>query len=70
MKRLTAKEIAERYEVEKRVAQGWIQKGYFPNAAKEGHPIFGDVWLVPVSDLTDFTLPTVGRPKKERKAAA
>ena len=70
MKRLTAKEIAEHYEVEKRVVQGWIQKGYFPNAIKEGHAIFGDVWLVPVSDLTNFILPTAGRPKKERKIAA
>jgi hypothetical protein len=69
MKKLTAKEIAEHYRVEKRVAQGWIQKGYFPNAIKEGHPIFGDVWLVPASDLANFVLPSAGRPRKERKAA-
>ncbi len=69
MKRLTAKETAERYGVEKRAAQGWIQKGYFPKAVKEGHPIFGGVRLVPSTDLINFILPTASRPKKERRAA-
>ena len=70
MKELTAKDIAELFQVEKRVAQGWIQRGCFPNARKEVHPIFGGVWLVPESDLKNFSIPRMGRPpKKELKAA-
>lgn len=64
MKVLTAKEIAERYGIEKRVAQGWIQRGYFPHAYKEHHEFLGAVWKVPESDLSDFKPPGPGRPKK------
>lgn len=70
MKEFTARDIAQLFKVEKRVAQGWIQKGLFPNAKKETHPIFGDVWLVPESDIKNFSLPRIGRPpKKELRAA-
>jgi hypothetical protein len=64
MRNLTAKEIAERHNVEKRVAQGWIQRGYFPNAFKEPHEFLGSVWKVPESDLKGFKPPKPGRPKK------
>lgn len=71
MKELTAKDIAQIFKVEKRVVQGWIQRGYFPNARKEVHPIFGGVWLVPESDLKNFCIPRSGRPsKKELNKAA
>jgi hypothetical protein len=72
MKDLTAKEIAVRYGVEKRVAQGWIQRGLFPHARKDQNPIFGEVWLVPEADLKNFAPPRAGRPsriKKDIKAA-
>jgi hypothetical protein len=61
-KDLTAKEIAEMHNVQKRVAQGWIQRGYFPNAYKEDLPIAGEIWRVPVKDLEDFNPPRAGRP--------
>ena len=64
MKDLTAKEIAGRYRVEKRVAQGWIQRGYFPHAYKEEHEFLGCIWKVPESDLSGFKPPKAGRPKK------
>jgi hypothetical protein len=64
MNELTAKEIADLFGVEKRVAQGWIQRGYFPNAHKERHEFVGSVWKVPESDLKGFVPPKSGRPKK------
>lgn len=63
MQHLTAKEIAERAEVPKRVAQGWIQRGLFPNARKETFAPFGEIWLVPESDLESFERPARGRPR-------
>ena len=63
MQDLTAKEIAVRQAVPKRVAQGWIQRGLFPNARKEIIEPFGEIWLVPESDLQDFEKPIRGRPR-------
>lgn len=64
MRNLTAKEIAALYRVEKRVAQGWIQRGYFPQAFKEYHEFLGSIWKVPETDLNGFEPPKPGRPKK------
>jgi hypothetical protein len=58
---LTAKDIAELQKVEKRVAQGWIQRGLFPNAHKKIIEPFGEIWLVPATDLEGFQKPTRGR---------
>lgn len=67
MRNLTAKEIAFHFRVEKRVAQGWIQRGLFPNAWKHLNPIFGKVWMVPETDLIGFAPPRQGRPPKANK---
>jgi hypothetical protein len=61
---LTAKDIAERQNVKKRVAQGWIQRGLFPNAHKKYIEPFGEIWLVPETDLEGFQNPRPG-PKKQ-----
>lgn len=73
MKDLTAKEIAEIQNVEKRVVINWLNNGLFPNARKETIEPFGEIWLVPESDVVNFTKPVRGRKPKQpssgRKAA-
>jgi hypothetical protein len=58
---LTAREIAEKYNVDEQVARRWCRTGLFPNAypspIKTGK---GNVWLVPESDLENFTPPRRG----------
>lgn len=66
-KYLTAREIAERLEVEPITIRVWLKKGLFPNAKLENMPPFGKVWLVPESDLKDFKKPEMGRPRKNKK---
>ncbi len=40
----------------------WCQQGKFPNARRLGGPRRG-FWLIPQSDLDNFTPPPMGRPK-------
>ncbi len=70
MERFTAKEIAEKYEVGKNVAQKWIQKHLFPNAYKETVAPFGEIWYVPAADIENFKKPERGRPKSEKPTPA
>ena len=63
MKTFTAKEIAEKFEVKKVVAQNWIQKNLFPNAYKENVVPFGEIWYVPATDVENFHRPERGRPR-------
>ncbi len=63
MKRFTAKEIAEKFNVDKGAAQKWIQKKLFPNAYKEKIEPFGEIWYVPAADMKNFCRPQRGRPK-------
>lgn len=64
MKRFTAKEIAEKFKVEKISVQKWIQRNLFPNAYKENVAPFGEIWYVPASDIENFERPQRGRPKE------
>lgn len=70
MERFTAKEIAEKFKVEKISAQKWIQKNLFPNAYKENIEPFGEIWYVPASDIANFELPQRGRPKENNPTPA
>ena len=63
---LKASEVARRYEVNSYTVKSWIKKGLFPNARLE-ESIAGSVWLIPESDLGNFTKPEMGRPKKKGK---
>lgn len=60
---LTAKQLAEKYGVIKRVALGWIERGYFNNAVKADSGCGVKFWQIPESDLKDFQPPVRrGRP--------
>lgn len=58
---LTAKEVAEKFNVDEQVARRWCRTGLFPNAypssIKTGR---GNVWMVPESDLKNFKPPRPG----------
>lgn len=66
---LSAREVAEKYNVTKRVVQGWCERGLLPNAKKVPSGFGFDVWEIPDTDLKGFTPPEGrGRPKKTAKA--
>ena len=62
---LTVKNIAELQNVEKRVAHNWVLNGLFPNARKTIIEPFGEMWLVPDTDLKNFQKPQRGRPTRK-----
>lgn len=53
-KKLTAREIAGRFNVNKRIVLGWIERGLFPNAVKIKSPLGIEFWTVPERDLLNF----------------
>ncbi len=53
-KELTAKEIAGRYNTNKRVVLGWIERGVFPNAVKKKLIDGVEFWIIPEVDLINF----------------
>ena len=69
-KEFTVSEIAIKYNVEKRIVLGWIERGLFPNAKKEVSPFGVEFWRVPENDLKDFEpqrrrgRPTSAKPSK------
>lgn len=66
MRGMTLKQIAEQFGVTPSTAKLWRERGYFPNAKLE-ETVIGRVWIVPRSDLKNFTPPKMGRPKKGAK---
>jgi hypothetical protein len=62
---LKVSQIAGRYNVSRSAVKIWLKKGYFPNARFEEN-IVGSIWLIPKSDLENFTPPTQGRPRKDK----
>lgn len=74
VKKLTAKEVAERFDVRKKVVVGWFARGKFPNAVKSTDRHGVDFWEVPESDLEGFEpqrrkgKPSVENPSKETEA--
>ena len=51
---MTTKQVAEKYGVKQITVRVWCEKGVFKNARKESSPR-GDYWLIPESDLENFT---------------
>jgi hypothetical protein len=71
MANLTAKEVAEKYGVVKRVVQGWCERGLLPNAHKVASGFGFDVWQIPETDLINFVKPEGrGKPRLENPSAA
>jgi hypothetical protein len=64
VKKMTAKEVAEKYDVAKRIVQGWCERGLLIGAKKVPSGFGFDVWEIPESALKDFTPPSGrGRPR-------
>jgi hypothetical protein len=62
----TVSELAQKYNVTKRVVLGWCERGKFPNAHKVDSGFGFEVWKIPASDLEGFELPKAGRPPKPK----
>lgn len=66
---LTPAQAAKRLGVGKSTVQLWCKRGdVFPHARLEKTPL-GEVYLIPESDLKNFTPPKMGRPAKKKTAA-
>lgn len=64
---LTAAQVAERLQVGRSTVNLWCRQGRFPGARVEDSPV-GPYWLIPESDLKNFTKPKRGpvpKPKVE-----
>lgn len=71
MKKLTIKEVAEKFGVGKRVASGWVERGKFPNAEKLDDPYGKSYWVIPETDLENFVpQKRKGKPAKENPSKA
>ncbi|HEX8139719.1 MAG TPA: helix-turn-helix domain-containing protein [Pyrinomonadaceae bacterium] len=65
MKKLTTMEVAEHLNAARSTVNLWCRQGKFPNAEWVKIPMAqGGYWLVPESDLKNFTRPKLGRRKK------
>lgn len=66
---LTTEEVAERLSkregksIPRNTVKHWSQQGRFPNARRVGSGHRG-YWLIPETDLDNFEIPTMGRPKE------
>ena len=60
---LSVKEVAERLKRPAPTIRLWVRQGRFKNAKLE-YSIAGSYWIVPESDLKDFSEPERGRPLK------
>lgn len=69
---LTVAQVAERLDVGRSTVNLWCRQGRFPGARVEDSPV-GTYWLIPESDLKDFSPPKRGRvpkPKSEETTLA
>lgn len=64
-KLLTARQLAERYDVAPSTARAWFLQGIVPRAVLKETEL-GSYWVVPESALADFIPPKVGRPQKPK----
>ena len=62
-RRLTAKQLAERYNVAASTARAWFLNGIVPRAYLKETEL-GSFWVVPESALASFVPPKPGRPPK------
>jgi hypothetical protein len=70
-KEYSVTELAEKYNVNRRIVLGWIAGGKFLNARKVDPPVGKSYWLIPEPDLANFTPPgRRGRPLSDKPSAA
>jgi excisionase family DNA binding protein len=62
-KMLSVKEVAIRLNRPAPTVRLWVKQGRFKNAKLESS-VAGSFWLIPESDLSQFTEPERGRPLK------
>jgi predicted site-specific integrase-resolvase len=60
MELLSTSEVAARLNVDETTVRLWCRQGRFPNAKQVGG------WVVPDSDLKNFTPPKMGRPSTKK----
>ncbi|HEY9286168.1 MAG TPA: helix-turn-helix domain-containing protein [Pyrinomonadaceae bacterium] len=61
---LTSSQASARLGVAHSTVRQWCNKGLFPNARLE-ETLIGSVWVIPETDLDNFTPPKMGRPSKK-----
>jgi hypothetical protein len=66
-KMYTVQEVAEYVKRPASTVRWWIKQGRFPNAVKRVEQM-NTFWLIPARDLTAFSIPKIGRPKKAKKS--
>jgi hypothetical protein len=67
-KTLTARQVAEHYNVAPSTARAWFLNGIIPGAYMKETEL-GSYWVVPESALADFVPPKPGpKPKATKKA--
>lgn len=68
MAKLTSAQVAERLGRAHSTVRLWCNRKLFPNAERIDTPN-GGYWLIPESDLKNFTPPKLGRIPKPKPAA-
>jgi predicted site-specific integrase-resolvase len=62
---LSTADVAKRLTADETTVRLWCRQGYFPNARQIGRG-----WIIPESDVTNFTPPKMGRPPKSKEETA
>lgn len=62
MELLTTAAVAKRLGVARATVTSWCRRGRFPNVVAGPRTGRGPTYLIPESDLVDFTPPALGRP--------
>ena len=60
---LTTKEVAARFDVERRSVRNWCMRGLLPGAYELQTPR-GPVWMIPETAFDNFVKPKAGQPRK------
>lgn len=62
---LSTVDVAKRLQADETTVRLWCRQGYFPNARQIGRG-----WIIPESDVMNFTPPKMGRPPKAKAEAS
>lgn len=69
-KTYTARQLAERYKVARSTVRGWLTRKLFPHARRIQSELGDFYWVVPESDLKEFSPPKPGPSPKAKNPAA
>jgi hypothetical protein len=67
-KTYTARQLAERFQVARSTARGWLTRQLIPGARLVETDLGDSYWVVPESALKDFTPPKPGPVPKSKTA--